>query len=180
MSLPHILLGLLAEKPSTGYTLSSVITRELDPFWRAEVSQIYPALAQLRRRGFVLLRVLGPNRGPRRNLYRITASGRRELRRWVAEPAPPPHGRDEGLARMAFLEVLTLEERRRAILQYDRALAEEIRRLKAGGTLPVFRREARRTALERLEATRRALRVLLAVAGTPAGAAGMRPAEKKK
>src|SRR5262250_2243460 len=114
MSLPHVLLGLLSEQPRTGYELERVMRAELDSIWRAEYSQIYPELARLRRSGFVFLRVLGPRRGPRRNLYRITAAGRRELRRWVAEPAPAARARDDGLARMAFLEVLTLEERRRA------------------------------------------------------------------
>ncbi len=180
MSLPHVLLGLLSEKPSTGYDLARALEAEVAPLWRAEISQIYPTLARLRRAGFVLLRVLGPQRGPRRNLYRITAAGRRELRRWVCEPAPPPRGKDEGLARMAFLDALTLEERRRAILQYDRALAEEIRRLKAGPPLARFRRDARRVAVERLEATRRCLRILLASAGTPPAALPARPDEKKK
>ena len=55
--------------------------------------------------------------------------------------------------------------------------AEEIRRLKAQGPVPLFRREARRAALERLESSRRSLRVLLAVAGTPTPAS---PGEKKK
>jgi DNA-binding PadR family transcriptional regulator len=180
MSLPHILLGLLNEKPRTGYDLARAIEVEVAPLWRAELSQIYPALARLRRAGFVLLRVLGPERGPRRNLYRITAAGRRELRRWIAEPAAPPRAKDEGLARLAFLEALSLEERRRAILQYDRTLAEEIRRLKAGAPLPQFRREARRIALERLESTRRSLRILAAVAGTPPSAYPSRVEEKKK
>jgi hypothetical protein len=81
---------------------------------------------------------------------------------------------------MAFLDALSLEERRRAILQYDRALAEEIRRLKAGPPLARFRREARRVAIERLEATRRCLRILLASAGTPPAAFPARPEEKKK
>lgn len=179
MSLPHVLLGLLSEKPGTGYDLARSLEAEVAPLWRAEISQIYPTLARLRRAGFVLLRVLGPQKGPRRNLYRITAAGRRELRRWVCEPAPPPRGKDEGLARMAFLDALCLEERRRAILQYDRGLAEEIRRLKAGAPLPRFRREARRVAVERLESMRRSLRVLLASAGTPpAFPAG--PDEKKR
>ncbi len=178
MPLPHVLLGLLSETPRTGYDLARAIETEVAPLWRAEISQVYPALARLRREGLVALRVLGPLKGPRRNLYRITAAGRRELRRWAAEPAPPPRGKDEGLARMAFLEVLSLEERRRAILQHDRALVEEIRKLKSGAPLPLFRREARRIALERLEATRRSLRVLLAVAGTPTP--GGRLEEKKK
>ncbi len=180
MSLPHVLLGLLSENPSTGYDLAHALATDVAPVWRAETSQIYPALARLRRAGFVLLRVLAPQRGPRRNLYRITAAGRRELRRWVCEPAPPPRGKDEGLARMAFLDALSLEERRRAILQYDRGLAEEVRRLKAGTPLPRFRREVRRVAIERLESMRRSLRILLASAGTPPAALPARFDDKKK
>jgi DNA-binding PadR family transcriptional regulator len=177
VALPHVLLGLLSDKPGTGYELAHRLESDLAPLWRAEISQIYPELARLRRAGYVHQKVLAPQRGPRRHLYRITASGRRELRRWLAETPAPPREKDEGLARLAFLEVLNLEERRRAILQYDRALAEEVRRLKSGEPLPQFRREARRIVVERLEAMRRALRLLLAVAGTPPGAGGP---EKKK
>ena len=47
-------------------TISRARSREeLDPAWSAGFSQIYPALARLRRHGWVLLRVLGPRRGPR-------------------------------------------------------------------------------------------------------------------
>src|SRR5712691_12276878 len=102
MSLPHVLLGLLVEQPATGYDLERMMRTELDPIWRAEFSQIYPELARLRRAGHVVLRVLGPRRGPRRNRYRITATGRRELKRWISEPAPVPRARDEVLARIAF------------------------------------------------------------------------------
>jgi DNA-binding PadR family transcriptional regulator len=180
MSLPHVLLGLLSEKPGTGYDLARLLEAEVAPLWRAELSQIYPTLARLRRAGFVLLRILGPQRGPRRNLYRITAAGRRELRRWVSEPAPAPRSKDEGLARLTFLDALPLEERRRAILQYDRALAEEIRRLKSGGPLPRLRREVRRIVIERLESMRRSLRILLAMAGTPPATVSLRTDTKKK
>src|SRR5712692_10375823 len=76
MSLPHILLSLLAEEASTGYDLERTMRAELDPIWRAEVSQIYPELARLRRAGFVVLRVLGPRRGPRRHRHRGTGAGR--------------------------------------------------------------------------------------------------------
>jgi len=179
MSLPHTLLGLLADGPATGYELAGRIETDLSPVWRAEISQIYPALDGLRHEGLVRRKVLGPARGPRRHQYRITAAGRRELKRWVLSPPAAPRGKDEGLLRLAFLESLTLEERRRAVLQYDRALAEEVRRLKGAGPLPHFRRETRRVAVERLEATRRAVKVLLASAGTPV-ASSAHPPEKKK
>lgn len=164
MSLSHVLLGLLASGPRTGYDLARALSQELDPIWRAEFSQIYPTLARLRRAEFVLLRVLGPRRGPRRNLYRITAAGRRELRRWVAEPAPPPRMKDEGLARLAFLDALPLLERRGALAAHESAVTEEIRRLRAARPLEGYRQIARRGVLERLEASRRWVRTVAAQA----------------
>lgn len=160
MSLPHVLLGLLWTSPSTGYDLARSLDEDVAPLWRAEISQIYPALARLRRAGFVLLRVLGPRRGPRRNLYRITAAGRRELKRWISEPSPPPSSKDEGLTRIAFLEALPPAERRALLARYERTIAEEIRRLRDTAPPDGFLREARRGAIDRLEATRRWVRAL--------------------
>jgi PadR family transcriptional regulator AphA len=160
MSLPHVLLGLLAPQPSTGYDLERTLRVELDPIWRAEFSQIYPELARLRRAGFVVMRVLGPRRGPRRNRYRVTAAGRRELKRWLAEPSALARGRDEVLVRIALLDGVPAAERREAISRQERAVAEEIARLRTAPAPQGFRREARRGALEKLEATRRWLKAL--------------------
>ncbi len=180
MSLPHVLLGLLFDRPSTGYDLSRSLTADVSPLWRAEISQIYPALARLRRAGFVLLRVLGPRRGPRRNLYRITAAGRRELKRWLAEPAPPPGSKDEGLTRIAFLDALPPAERRPILARYERTVSDEIRRLRDGAPVSGFLREARLGAIERLEATRRWVRALGAEPGSPAGPASPSTQAKKR
>lgn len=160
MSLPHVLLGLLAESPSTGYDLARALESEIEPAWRARFSQIYPALARLRRAGFVLLRVLGPRHGPRRNLYRVTAAGRRELKRWLSGPVPAPRGTDAGLARLAFLDLLDPAERRLALANYERALSEESRRLRQLPHPPGFRGQARIVVLERLEASRRSIAVI--------------------
>jgi PadR family transcriptional regulator AphA len=176
MSLPHVLLGLLGEEPRTGYDLARAIREDLDAIWRAELSQIYPALARLRRAGFVHLKVLGPRRGPRRNLYRVTAAGRRELKRWLAAPPAPP-GKDEGLARVAFFEALPPSERRAAFLAQERSLAQEARRLRSSPSPSGFRSTARRGSIERLEAARRWLN---AAAQEPAPAASPPAPGKKK
>ena len=160
MSLPHVILGLLADHPRTGYDLARVIEEEVEPVWKAEISQIYPALARLRRAGHVVLRVLGPRRGPHRNLYRVTAAGRRELRRWLLEPPPKPRGRDDGLARIAFLDTLAVPERRQVLRGYEKTVSEEIARLRAAPPPDGFRREAREAAVEKLEAARRWARAL--------------------
>jgi PadR family transcriptional regulator AphA len=175
MSLPHVLLGLLAEESRTGYDLERAMREDLAHVWRAELSQIYPALARLRRAGWVHLKVLGPRRGPRRNLYRVTAAGRRELRRWAALP-PQPHGRDEGLVRAAFVDVLTPAERRTVLLEQEKALGQEVRRLRAAPAPSGSRALARQGAIERLEAARRWLHSAAAENLPPAS----QPASKKK
>jgi DNA-binding PadR family transcriptional regulator len=178
MSLPHVLLGFLSLEPRTGYELARAIERELAPAWKAEFSQIYPALAGMRRAGLAHLRVLGPRRGPRRNLYRITAAGRRELKKWLTGPFALRGGRDEALARFALLEALPPPERRLAALRYERALVEESRRLKALPPLPGLRGRARRIVLERLEASRR-LVAALRDEGLAFGGAEPVPAKKR-
>jgi len=177
MSLPHVLLGLLSESPATGYELERSLREEIAPVWRAEFSQIYPALARLRRAGFVVLRVLGPRRGPRRYRYRLTATGRRELKRWIAEPGLP-RLRDEALARVAFLDVLAPAERRAALLLQERSIADEIHSLRAAPVPRGFRSLARRGTIEKLEAVRRWLHAL--AHETAAGiAAPPRPSKRK-
>jgi len=157
VSLPHVLLGLLHDAPRTGYDLARVLRDEMDPAWSAGFSQIYPALARLRRQGWVLLRVLGPRHGPRRHLYRVTAAGRRELARWLGEPPPAPRANDEALARIALLDGLPASERRRSVAAVDAALAAEVARLEALPAPAGYRLLARRAAVERLEALRRSL-----------------------
>jgi len=147
---------------------------DLDHVWRAELSQIYPALARLRRAGWVHMKVLGPRRGPRRNLYRVTAAGRRELRRWLAVP-PPPRAKDEGLARIAFLDALQPAERSAVLLGHERALSEQARLLRSAEPSS-YRASARRGAIEQIEACRRWLRVLASESGAPPPAV---PAKKK-
>jgi DNA-binding PadR family transcriptional regulator len=155
LSLPHVLLGLLSSQPRTGYDLARAIRDEVEPVWKAEISQIYPALARLRREGYVVLRVLGPRRGPHRNLYRVSAAGRRELRRWLLEAPPPPRSRDDGLARVAFLDSLPPPERRAVLRAYERVVAGEIARLTAAPLPAGFRREAREGAVGKLDGARR-------------------------
>jgi len=180
MSLPHVLLGLLQAGPQTGYTLARAMREEIDPAWSAGFSQIYPALARLRRKGWVLLRVLGPRLGPRRLLYRATAAGRRELQRWLGEPAPVPRRNDAHLARIAFLDALAPGARRAAQSALEAALAAEIARLKALPALGGFRSLARRAAIEEREALRRFVKSGGAGSTPPPPAPERRPARKKR
>ncbi len=131
MSLPHVILGLLHAEPATGYALARRLRDEIDPAWAAGYSQIYPALAGLRRRGWVVQRVLGPGRGPRRLLYRATAAGRRELARWLAEPPAAARRNDPELVRIAFLDALAPAARRETAAALAAAIEAETSRIEA-------------------------------------------------
>ena len=157
MSLPHVLLGLLQSEPRTGYELSRAMETDLAGIWSAGFSQIYPALARLRRIGWVRLRTLGPRRGPPRLLYRLTAAGRRELARWLSSPPAAERGHDSFLARVAFLDALPAAERRRAIATLEAAIGAEIDGWASTPTPAGSVGFARRAAIEEREALRRLL-----------------------
>ena len=155
MSLENVLLALLADRSSSGYDLKKRIDRELDPLWTAELSQIYPSLARLRRAGFASKKAVGPDRGPGRNVHRITPRGRRELDRWWKEPMRPPDFRDESMLRLLAAECGGGPEFSRALESYDRALSDEMQRLRGSPVSTAIGELVRQAAMSRLEAVRR-------------------------
>src|SRR5258706_10536130 len=158
MSLELVLLGLLRISPSTGYQLKRRIDSELEPLWRGELPQIYPALSKLKTAGFVAMKVLGPNGGPRSLRYRVTPRGRRELERWLAEPPRPPDLRDESTVRLLFagLRAGTEAEVGAPAGQiYESVLTDEVVRLKQKRVDGPLGEAARAAALVRIEAVRR-------------------------
>ncbi len=102
MSLDHILLGLLRE-PASGYDLKRVFDERISHFWAAELSQIYPTLRRLEKRGLIRGRQAAARRGPGRRLYGITPEGRRALRAWLR--GEPQFG-DERFAYIAQLHLM--------------------------------------------------------------------------
>jgi DNA-binding PadR family transcriptional regulator len=86
MSLEYILLGLL-RKPASGYDLKAVLDNGIGHFWAAELSQVYPSLKRLEKQKLLRSRRSASRRGPRRIVYEITASGRKQLAAWLrSEP----------------------------------------------------------------------------------------------
>jgi DNA-binding PadR family transcriptional regulator len=160
MALDHILLGLLARQPASGYDLERRITRELSPVFRAELSQIYPTLGRLARQGLVSARTLVPVRGPASRRYRLTAAGRRELDAWLRSPALAPAFRDESLCRLILSGAEPKRVRRGVITEYERALKAELARLRAAAPPGRGGDTAFEAALRCLEALRRWTRQL--------------------
>lgn len=94
------LLGLLAEQPRSGYDIKKEVEGRFGHFWHESYGHIYPMLARLRRRRLITRRSAGRKGGRQRNVYAITASGRKSLTAWFATPPAPPKPRNEVLLRL--------------------------------------------------------------------------------
>ena len=103
MSLRHSILGLLVDRPASGYDLMKRFDLALGLVWPAAQSQLYTELNQLADDKLIEVTATGP-RG--RKVYALTDSGLAELRRWLLETQPRRDRRNEELLRVFFLGVL--------------------------------------------------------------------------
>lgn len=83
MSLPHAILGLLLDRPMTGYDLKLLFDKELNSFWPAQMSQIYRELGNLEAKEWVDSRIEVQESRPDRKVYSITAVGKQVFQEWM-------------------------------------------------------------------------------------------------
>lgn len=105
----YAVLTSLAQEPRSGYDIAqwfAVVTRH---FWVVGHSSIYPALADLERRGLVEYVETPSDQGPIRKVYHLTDAGREALMDWVAQPAADAEVRDEQLLKAASYGFLASE-----------------------------------------------------------------------
>lgn len=124
MSLDRILLGML-DHPASGYDLGREFEASARLFWWAELSQIYPTLRRLERQGYLTVREVPSDRGPRRRVYERTNAGREALEAWLREPPELGHTRLPHVAQFFFLGQLDDESASRAFLEGLRSRLEE-------------------------------------------------------
>lgn len=128
MSLPHALLGLLADRPASGYDLLKSFDTSLSMVWPATQSQIYTELNRLAAAGQIEVVAEGP-RG--RKEYALTDAGLAELRRWLTETEPRMDRRLEPLLRVFFLGVVSKEQAQAYLASLEAAAAKDAEQLEA-------------------------------------------------
>lgn len=102
MTLEFILLGLL-RRPTSGFDLKKVIDGDMRHFWSAELSQIYPTLQSLEKRGWLQSQMETSKRGAGKRVYIITKDGHQALREWLENG---PIFSEERLTYLAQLSLL--------------------------------------------------------------------------
>ncbi len=99
----YVMLGMLARKPQTGYTIKKWIENEYSHFWQESFGQIYPTLKKLVAEGLAVSSdhvQSGNGRG--QITYSITDAGRKELSDWLREEPEIERLRYEILLKVSF------------------------------------------------------------------------------
>ncbi|MGW6832881.1 PadR family transcriptional regulator [Streptomyces sp. NPDC054949] len=129
MSLRHALLGLLSERPASGYDLLKRFETSLANAWPATQSQMYTELTKLAEAGLITVSAAGA-RG--RKEYTLTDEGLVELRHWLTRTAPQRNTRSDILLRVFFLDVITPDQARdylTGLMEMSEQEHEALRRL---------------------------------------------------
>jgi PadR family transcriptional regulator AphA len=113
-----VILGMLAARPRSGYEIKQLVDHSARFFWAASYGQIYPELKRLENAG--LITGADASQGARqRTVYKLTASGKRAARDWIAGPPQVFELRDEGLLEIFFAG--SIEPARTAEIARERA-----------------------------------------------------------
>jgi DNA-binding PadR family transcriptional regulator len=130
-----VLLGLLAQKPRSGYDIKAVVDRSTRFFWAASYGQIYPELRRLEQEGLIAGED-APNGGRSRRVYHLTENGRDELRAWLMGSTVTIELRDESLLRLFFADALPREQALQLLEGRKRGHEEYLDVLRAIQALP--------------------------------------------
>jgi len=134
-STAYVILGMLGWRPMSGYEIKALVDKSTRFFWAASYGQIYPELRRLTEAGLIEGKA-SPQGGRKRNVYRLTPAGRRELRAWLHTDPEVFELRDEGLLKLFFSDAVdgesaaaTLDAKRRQ----HQEMVERLKAIQAGG-----------------------------------------------
>ena len=99
MSLAHVLLTSLIEKPSTGIELARRFDRSMGFFWNATHQQIYRELSAMQQKGWIST-IEDDSATSRKKTYQVEQMGRTELADWMVKQSPPAQLREELMVRL--------------------------------------------------------------------------------
>jgi PadR family transcriptional regulator, regulatory protein AphA len=111
MSLRYALLGLLGEKPSTGYELKQRFQLKMVHFWNAHHTQIYRELNKMEQEGLVSATLVKQEEHPDKKVYTLQQSGKSALTTWLMnKEVSPPKIKDEMLLRVSLFQFIPEKE----------------------------------------------------------------------
>ena len=98
----YVILGLLAERPLSGYQIKKIIDIRFSFFWSESFGQIFPALKSLASKGLVEECPQESSGGRAARTYQLTPAGKAALVVWLGQPVEKESLRLEILLKTYF------------------------------------------------------------------------------
>jgi DNA-binding PadR family transcriptional regulator len=95
-----MILGLLAEKPMSGYDIKKHVQATLGSVTNASYGTLYPTLHKLLAEGAVEMREVPQKGRPSKKIYNVTEKGRGDLLTWLNQPPAVDQVRREFLLKL--------------------------------------------------------------------------------
>lgn len=112
MSHRYLILGLLAERPMTGYDIKKQVKNALSAATNASYGTLYPTLHKLLMEGAIEVQEVPQISRPSKKVYHLAAKGRKELEDWLRQPPAADQVRREFLLKLYLARDLSVEDLR--------------------------------------------------------------------
>ena len=88
LTIEHVLLGLLEQRPMHGYELYQelCVLKGISLIWNIKQGLLYAILAKLEGKGLLVSQLVQGETYPPRNYFQLTESGKSTLHTWIATP----------------------------------------------------------------------------------------------
>lgn len=137
MQIKNAILGLLSYKSMTGYDIKKLIQDSYFMHWSGNNNQIYKALVELMKDGFVTAEVEIQEKSPAKKIYTITEEGRTELLDWAKSEPEPLELKKAFLIQLAWADILSSEELNKLLGAYENEVRLQLimnkEKIKRGG-----------------------------------------------
>jgi len=110
MSHRFLILGLLAERPMSGYDMKKRVSASLSTVTSASYGTLYPTLHKLLSEGQVKVQEIQQEGRPIKKVYQITEKGRLSLKDWLLKPPANDQVRREFLLKLYLGKDLKQED----------------------------------------------------------------------
>lgn len=100
MSYKYLVLGLLAERPMSGYDIKKHVKTVLGSVTSASYGTLYPTLHKLLADGDVEMQEVPQQGRPSKKVYSLTGQGRNDLQKWLNQPAAADQVKREFLLKL--------------------------------------------------------------------------------
>jgi len=104
MNSQDVILGLLLNRPRSGYEIKTAFEAPLAYFFDASFGTIYPTLAKLEKLGYIERESVVQDNRPNKNVYSITESGRERFMEYLNSPLDTETYRSDFMVRLFFGE----------------------------------------------------------------------------